>query len=97
MPDLGLEEVYPSATLAEIDRRGRRSPDPPPSGLRRRAAAGGLVAGLLLGVREALEPEPERPAVVEVDPRSIPDGEGISLLLVPGDPAASRVWVRPAR
>jgi hypothetical protein len=92
-----LEEVYPPETVAEIERRGRPRATPEPAGLRGRAAAGGLVAGLLLGVREALEPEPERPAVVEVDPGRIPEGEGVRLVLVPGAPAASRAWIGPAR
>jgi hypothetical protein len=88
-----LEDVYPPETMDEIERRGRPAEPGRHAGLRGRAAAGGLAAGLLLGVREALEPEPERPAVIEVDPREIPHGEGVRLLLVPGAPAASRAWI----
>jgi hypothetical protein len=91
-----LEEVYPPETVAEIDRRGARPQRHGSTGLRGRAAAGGLAAGLLLGVREAMEPEPERPEVVEVDLSLIPDGEGVHLVLVRGAPAASRAWITPA-
>lgn len=94
-PMAPLEDVYPPETVAEIERRGRPPPEREPPGLRRRAAAGGLAAGLLLGVREVLEPEPERPEVVEVDPGAIEPGEGVRLLLVRDDPAASRAWVGP--
>lgn len=88
-----LEDVYPAETVAEIERRGRRPTVRPPRHLRRRAAAGGLAAGLLLGGRAVFEPEPERPEVVEIDPSAIEPGDGVRLLLVDGDPPASRAWV----
>lgn len=91
----GLEDIYPPATLAEIERRGRSSSHPHPSGLARRAAAGGLVAGLLLGVREVGGDPSARPEVVEIDPREIESGEGVRLLLFRDDPGAGRAWVKP--
>ena len=85
--------MYPAETVAEIERRGRSATVRPPLRLRRRAAAGGLAAGLLLGGRAVFEPEPERPEVVEIDPHAIEPGDGVRLLLVDGDPPASRAWV----
>jgi hypothetical protein len=88
-----FEDVYDEPTLRAIDRVPRDG----------RATVGGwrgaIVAGALhaavSGVREAFEPAPAVPDVVEVspDPTVRPDAR-VRLLFVPHAPAATRAFVR---
>ncbi len=74
---------------AESRRMGR-------GGLGAASVAGSLWLGALTGVGEALGDEPKRPHVAWYVPSvADPDAEAVSVYLVPGSPAASRVVVRP--
>jgi hypothetical protein len=90
---MSFEDVYDEPTLRAIDGVARD----------RRATVGGwrgaVVAGALhsavSGVREAFEPHPAAPDVVEVspDPKTRPDAR-VRLLFVPHAPTATRAFVR---
>lgn len=64
--------------------------------LRRGSAMGAVVASLVLGAREALDPEGAHEAVVELDPVPGRVRPGpVTFVHVPGSPRASRILLRP--
>jgi len=57
---------------------------------------GAVVASLVLGAREALDPEAAHEAVVELDPVAERGRLGpVTFVYVPGNPRASRILLRP--
>lgn len=89
-----LSDVYDDATLAAIEswpnRRGEPARGP------RAAFSGAVLAAGLVGARVALEDEADPEPVVEVRPtRGGGPLQGVEVLFVPGDPAATVAVVRP--
>lgn len=63
-------------------------------GWRKRSAAGGLLAGAMFGLEEALTGR-EKPEIVrEMDDSGDPTAEGVALDLHPTDPSQSTAHVR---
>ncbi|HEX9995038.1 MAG TPA: hypothetical protein VGB14_19090 [Acidimicrobiales bacterium] len=100
-PPPDLSEVYDEATLAALDawgrppaedRRHRAAPSRP---VRRGAATGALLSGLVLGVRDVFEDERDEEVVLEEDAPGPDPGQAVVVHLVPFDPAASVAVVRP--
>lgn len=92
-----LEDVYDEETVALIERAAR-----PPRGTEgivprgRSGVTGLVVAGMMTGVADVLEPEPEQPAMVEFSPdRPDPESMPVQFVYVHGDPQASRLILRP--
>ena len=92
-----LEDVYDDETVALIERAAR-----PPRGTegvipRGRSGMTGLVmAGMMTGVADVLDPEREQPEMVEFSPdRPDPETMPVQFVHVPGDPQASRLILRP--
>jgi hypothetical protein len=91
-----LEDVYDDETVALID-VDRRSPTPPGDQRRGRSGMTGLLmAGMMTGVADALDPDRLQPEMVEFSP-DLPDPETmlVQFVYVHGDPQASRLIVRP--
>ncbi|CAN5222454.1 hypothetical protein BH18ACT4_BH18ACT4_00270 [soil metagenome] len=98
--DAALGELYDAATVARLDRRSQpliRGPEATSeSGWRRGGAAGALIAGLVLGLRDALEPSGDKPIIEELDLSELDDSKRpVVFHYVSGDPPASVVIVRP--
>jgi hypothetical protein len=90
-----LRDVYDDDTLARLDSwRGARAGTAVPA-WRRGSAAGLVVTGLALGVREALEPDRRDPVVEEVDVSGLDGSAAVTVLFVPGNPKATIAIVRP--
>jgi hypothetical protein len=62
---------------------------------RRTTAAGAVFTGIALGLREALESEKERPAMVQPAPEGKPGEEPFELHLDPEHPEYTVAVVRP--
>lgn len=92
-----LEDVYDPETLALIDERtARRSVALPAERRGRSGPAGLLLAGVMTGVAEVLEPDRLQPEMVEFTPdRPDPESMPVQFIHVVGDPAASRLIIRP--
>jgi hypothetical protein len=92
-----LEDVYDDETVALIERAAR-----PPLGTEgsaprgRSGMTGLLMAGMMTGVAEVLDPDRLQPEMVEFSP-DVPDPETmpVQFVYVHGDPKASRLIVRP--
>lgn len=92
-----IEDVYDDETVALIERAAR-----PPRGTegatpRGRSGMAGLVmAGMMTGVADVLDPDRLQPEMVEFSP-DLPDPETmpVQFVYVHGDPAASRLVIRP--
>jgi hypothetical protein len=64
--------------------------------MRRLGAAGAIVGGIMVGLGEVLEPDGEKQTMIEFAPDRLPEDEQlVTFHLVPGDPLASRLVVRP--
>jgi hypothetical protein len=86
-----LDEIYDDEVLARIEAGAGRRPI-----TRRGGLAGAVVAGALIGVGEALDPERAASHLIEFVPDEIDeDTQLVTFHLVPGDPRASRIVVRP--
>jgi hypothetical protein len=102
-PGPDLSEVYDEATLAALDAWGRPAAERPGDArqvgpvrpLRQGAAAGAVITGLVLGLRDVLEGEREDAVVLEEDAPGPDPGQAVVVHLVPFDPAASVAVVRP--
>ncbi len=70
---------------------------PAPAGrVRRLGASGAVLAGVMLGVGEALEPDREKQSIIEFAPDKVAEDEQlVTFHMVPGDPRASRLVIRP--
>ena len=89
-----LDEIYPPEVLAAIDQRVE--PAQPSTGVQRRVAGGALVLGLVNGVREAVDPDDDDDAIVELlEAERGRRLEPVTVHLAWGDPAASVAIVRP--
>jgi hypothetical protein len=60
-----------------------------------RAVGAALVTGLTLGVRHALQPQRDEPAIVVEDPGEPPPEGSVTLYFHPEVPEATLVLVRP--
>jgi hypothetical protein len=95
-----LEDLYDPETLATLDAWAEPEPDPEgplPSRVNRwsrRTAAGMVLTGFALGLREVLDPEEERPIVIEIDADGEPAHLPIQLFLDPDSAAGSLCLVR---
>lgn len=92
-----LEDVYDDETVALIERAAgppRGTGGALPRG--RSGVTGLLMAGMMTGVAEVLDPDRLQPEMVEFSP-DLPDPETmpVQFVYVHGDPAASRLIVRP--
>jgi hypothetical protein len=68
----------------------------PAGRVRRLGASGAVLAGVMLGVGEVLEPERAKQTVIEFAPAQVDEDEQlVTFHLVPGDPRASRLVIRP--
>jgi hypothetical protein len=62
---------------------------------RRRSAAGAVLTGIAFGFKKALDPEPERPAIVAPAPSGPPDPKALELHLDWDRPEEAWAVVRP--
>ena len=62
---------------------------------RRTTATGAILTGIAFGLREALEHDKERPAIVQPAPGGKPGTEPFELHLDPGHPEYTVAVVRP--
>ncbi len=92
-----LEDVYDDETVALIERAAR-----PPQGTEgsvprgRSGVAGLMMAGMMTGVADVLDPDRLQPEMVEFSPdRPDPETMPVQFVYVHGDPQASRLIVRP--
>jgi hypothetical protein len=93
---MSLDDVYDDLTLARIERDTPSHDRPALRGWRRGTATGVIVTGLVVGMREAVEPERRDEIVEEVDLFGVVDPAApVVYVHVPGAPAASRAYVRP--
>ena len=89
-----FEDLYDDETLAALDRWAPGA-GAEPARRRSRVGAGVLLAGLALGLRDALDADRGDP-VLEPDPAGgSVKARWVSFVYVPGSPAASRIIVRP--
>ena len=100
VPPRDLTELYDDATLAALDAwgAGDRRAAPVPAGARGwrgGAAAGALLTGLVLGVRDVLEADTDDEPVLEVEVPGPDPGAAVVVHLVPFAAAASVAVVRP--
>lgn len=97
-PPRGLDEVYDEATLAAIDGSGPvRAPQPGPTagGLAAWRLGGAITVAALGGVADAVGASRPEPEVAWYTPTGPTVAEGVAVLLVPGNPAASHIVVSP--
>jgi anti-sigma-K factor RskA len=95
--ELDLTDVYDEETLTRIETAPRAvtGGSPGATGARRRVAAGSVVAGVVLGLREVLDAGPEEePVVIEVDAHGNDADLPVRVRLT-GDPRRSWARVRP--
>lgn len=74
------------------------APEPEPSRpsvVRRKTAAGTLMAAAMIGLQEALEGPKEQPVVIEVGSSDPNDDDPVAVDLDPEDPSMSIAVVRP--
>lgn len=95
-----LEALYDDATLRGIESRVEppapiEAADPESSGWRSNVAAGAMVVGLVNGVREALDPDPDEAVAEAPQWRLSGPDEAVTVHLAWGAPAASVAIVRP--
>jgi hypothetical protein len=97
----GFDELYDPEVRAALDAWSPRPPAPPsplPSRVvrwSRGSAAGAVLTGLALGLREVLDPRRDDEAIViEVDADGEPHDLPVQLFLEPDDPAGSLCIVR---
>jgi hypothetical protein len=89
-----FEDVYDEPTLRAIDRSASNSHRAAVGGWRGAVVAGALHAAVS-GVRDAFDPPPPAPDVVEVSPDPpVRPGARVRLLFVPHAPTATRAFVR---
>lgn len=91
-------EAGPPAPLTEDDALELEATGGEPGVLRRgrSGVAGLLMAGVMTGVAEVLDPDRLQPEMVEFTPdRPDPDTMPVQFVHVVGDPAASRLIIRP--
>ncbi len=93
-----FEDLYDPEILAALDAWAGSEPDGLlPSRVNRwsrSTAAGMLLTGFALGLREVLDPEEDRPIVIEVDADGEPSHLPVQLFLDPDSPAGSLCLVR---
>lgn len=102
MPDdvPGFDEVYDPDTVAALDawepsRRGGGAPLPSRVvRWSRGSAAGAVLTGMALGLREVLEPPRDESIVIEVDADGEPHDLPVRLFLEPDDPSGSLCIIR---
>jgi hypothetical protein len=93
---MSLDDVYDEVTLARIDRSVPSPARPVVTGWRRGTATGALVTGLVVGLRDVVEPARRDVIVEEVDLFGRVDPAApVVYVHVPGAPALSRASVRP--
>ncbi len=93
-----FEDLYDPETLATLDAWAQSEREGPlPSRVSRwsrSTAAGMVLTGFALGLREVLDPEEDRPIVIEVDADGEPSHLPVQLFLDPDSPAGSLCLVR---
>lgn len=95
-----FEDLYDPETLATLDAWERSQPEPEgplPSRVNRwsrRTAVGMVLSGFALGLREVLDPEEDRPIVIEIDADGEPSHLPVQLFLDPDSAAGSLCLVR---
>lgn len=93
---IDLEELYDPTTITAIDASPSRRARLTVGGARGSTMAGAILLAGLTGGREAMEEI--RPAVAEVRPEAGLDTyDAVTVLFVPGVPAATVAVVRPWR
>jgi len=91
-----IEEVYDPETLALIDRSTAQAAErAEPARRGRSGMAGMMMAGVMVGVADVLDPDRLQPEMVEFVPdRPDPESMPVQFVHVPGDPQASRIIIR---
>ncbi len=95
-PDQGPDGGW-DAGWDELDERAGAAGEPAPAGRARRlGASGAVLAGVMLGMGDALEAERPKQSVIEFAPdEADPDEQLVTFHMVKGDPRASRLVIRP--
>jgi hypothetical protein len=91
-----IEDVYDPDTLAQIDRAAGVAAERAEEVRRGRSGmAGMLMAGVMVGVADVLDPDRIQPEMVEFTPdHPDPESMPVQFVYVPGDPSASRLIIR---
>lgn len=86
--------VADDAYWEEVDARSTTRVAPGVAGWRQRSAAGAVAAAVLLGIRDALEPERPDEAIVEVGVAPTEPGGDVELRFAEGSPTRTLAIVR---
>jgi hypothetical protein len=92
----GVDDRADDGSLAESGDPGRHNALPPwLEAWRRRSAIGAVLSGIAFGVRQALEPDREEPAIVAPAPGAPPGPQPLELHLDDDRPEEAWAVVRP--